>query len=242
MPSVKSPQAFEKAYLAAKQKIRAREIPTQIIPAGQTLYRSVNPASPYTQVTKPRPGGHVSKHQVNKLLIPADSTMDLKNRFSGPPPVGSAAPAAGGLYFVLQQQALVNESTHYSRKVPFWALAGRCVLVLRTMGALMVADISPHNPGGQRFVRELGKDVWQKMTDPDDCSVARGIGLAIAESGFMHGISVQTVRMSERSAEERGDNLVLFAAHGQAVPNVYIDEALFFGKTSTPEVFPVAFP
>jgi hypothetical protein len=45
-----------------------------------------------------------------------------------------------------------------------------------------------------------------------------------------------------RPDDERGDNLVLFAAPGQAVSGLYIEEASYFGKTSKPEVFPVAFP
>jgi hypothetical protein len=83
---------------------------------------------------------------------------------------------------------------------------------------------------------------WDEMTDPDDCSVARGIGLAVAHSGYLSGMSVETVRDSARSADERGDNLVFYAASGQAVPNLYIDQAWYFGKTSKPEVYPVAFP
>jgi hypothetical protein len=110
------------------------------------------------------------------------------------------------------------------------------------MGSVLVADLSPHNPRARRFLREMGAGAWEQMTDPDDCSVARGMGLAIAHSGFLRGLSVQTVRSSERSADERGDNLVLFSAPGQAVPGLYIEEASFFGKTSKPEVFPVAFP
>jgi len=80
------------------------------------------------------------------------------------------------------------------------------------------------------------------MVDPKDCSVARGIGLAIAKHRALRGLSVQTVRESERSAEERGDNLVFFAAPGQAISSVYIEEAYYFGKRYDPEIFPVAFP
>lgn len=70
-----------------------------------------------------------------------------------------------------------------------------------------------------------------------------GIGLAVAQSRPLLGLSVQTVRESDRSTEERGDNLVLFGAPGQTIPGLYIEQALYFEvKRSAPEVFPVAFP
>jgi hypothetical protein len=241
VPIVRKPAALAEIYAKAMAKIEDREIPTTFIEAGQVLYRSINPESPYTYLPKPAPGGHVSKGLANKLLIPGDGTRDLSNRFSGPSYDGSILPAAG-LYCVLQQQALVNESTHYSRKAPKWALAGRCVLRIRVMGRLLAADLSPHNPRGLRFFRELGKDTWERVNDPKDCSVARGIGLAVANSGFLQGLCVQTVRESERSDEERGDNLVLFAPPGRAVPALYIEEAYYYGKTSEPDVLPVEFP
>jgi len=239
VPKVLSNSALAAAYAAAKKKID--DLPTLLLQADTTLYRSFNPNSPYSQLPKPAPGKHVSKMQANKLLVPGDGAIDLSNRFSGPSN-DPAIPAAGGLYCVLQQQALVNESAHYSKKVPVWALSGRCVLKMRLMGAMLVADLSPHNPRSKRFLRELGKGTWEEMTDLKDCSVARGIGLAIAETGVMRGLSVQTVRESERSADERGDNLVLFTLPGQPVSGVYIEEAYYYGKRYDPEIFPVQFP
>jgi hypothetical protein len=240
VPIVNKPAALAEIYAKAKAKIDAREIPTTFIEGGQVLYRSINPASPYTYLPKPAAGGHVSKGLANKLLVPGDGTLDLGNRFSGPSYNGSILPASG-LYCVLQQQALVNESTHYSGKAPKWALAGRCVLRIRVMGRLLVADLSPHNPRGIRFFRELGKEIWERVNDSKDCSIARGIGLAVAHSGFQ-GLCVQTVRESERSDEERGDNLVLFAPAGRAVPALYIEGAYYYGKSAQPEVFSVDFP
>lgn len=240
MPIVKSQAALSKVYHKALEKIRRGDIPSTFVDVGQVLYRSINPASPYTYLPKPAAGKHVSKKQANKLLVPGDGALDLKNRFSGPS-LGSIPPASG-LYCVLQQQALVNESTHYSGKAPTWALAGRCVLRIQVMGRLFVADLSPHNPGALRFFRELGHDMWKQVNDPKDCSTARGIGLAVAHSGFLEGMCVQTVRESERSDDERGDNLVLFASAGLPVRALYIDRAYYYGKRAEPEVFPVDFP
>ncbi len=241
MPDVKRPAALAAAYAAAKKKIDAGEMPTLLLQGGQTLFRSFNPTSPYSSLPKPAAGGHVSKLQANKLLIPGDGAAELHNRFSGPS-YNAAIPAAAGLYCVLQQQALVNESMHYSGKAGAWALSGRCVIMMKLMGAILVADLSPHNPRALRFLREMGAGTWDQMVDPKDCSVARGIGLAIAESPALRGLSVQTVRSSERSDEERGDNLVLLTSPGRPIQGVYIDEASYFGKTNATETFPVAFP
>jgi hypothetical protein len=217
------------------------DLPTAVVQAGATLYRSFNPNSAYTALPKPPRGKVVSKSQANKLLAPGDGLIELNNRFSGPS-YDATIPPAAGLYCVLQQQALVNESMHYSRKVGAWALSGRCVLKMRVMGSILVADLSPHNPRGRRFLRELGHDTWDEMVDPKDCSVARGIGLAIAENPALRGLSVQTVRESERSSDERGDNLVLFTTPGAPVTGVYIEEAYYYGKRYDPEIFPVEFP
>lgn len=239
MPKVLRPAALATAY--AKTKKKMDDMPTLLLQSGQTLFRSFNPNSPHTLLPKPAPGGHASKTQANKLLFPGDGRRDLNNRFSGPS-YDPTIPAAGGLYCVQQQQALVAESTHYSHKVAVWALSGRCVLKIRLMASILVADLSPHNPRGRRFLREIGSQTWDEMTDPKDCSVARGIALAVAETGIFRGLSVETVRESDRSAEERGDNLVFFTVPGQAVQGVYIEEAYYYGKRYDPEIFPVEFP
>jgi hypothetical protein len=239
VPKVLRPDALAAAYAATRRKID--DLPTVMLQSGATIFRSFNPTSAYSLLPKPPSGGHVSKLQANKLLIPGDGAIDLNNRFSGPS-YDPAIPAAAGLYCVLQQQALVNESAHYGKKARVWALSGRCVLKMRLMGSMLVADLSPHNPKSSRFLRELGRGTWDEMTDPKDCSVARGIGLAIAETATFRGLAVQTVRESERSAEERGDNLVLFASPGTAITGVYLEEAYYYGKRYDPEIFPVEFP
>ena len=263
MPIVMSEEALAKAYWAAKKKIDAGDIPTLPLYPKQTLYRSIDPTKSYTYLPKPANGQPVSRMLADKMLSPGDGMREgVMNRFSGLPlaeghpgvvtsasygPPGSAPgsatrgiPAAGGLYCVLQQQALVNEAAHYSRKVPVWSLANRCVLKIRLTTLMQVADLSPHNPRALRFLRELGVGTWEEMTDPKDCSVARGIGLAVAQSSFLAGLAVQTVRSSERSEEERGDNLVLYGPQGKMIPGIQVEEVYFFGKTYEPEVFPVA--
>jgi len=239
VPTVNRPAALAAAYSATKKKMD--DLPSLMLQQGMTLFRSFNPNSAYSLLPQPPRGAVVSKFQANKLLIPGDGKIELNNRFSGPS-YDPAIPGFAGLYCVLQQQALVNESAHYGKKARVWALSGRCVLKMRLMGSMLVADLSPHNPRGRRFLRELGRETWDEMTDSKDCSVARGIALAIAETGMFRGLAVQTVRESERSADERGDNLVLFASPGSAVNGIYIEEACYYGKRYDPEIFPVEYP
>jgi hypothetical protein len=241
MPEVKSPAALKSAYEATLQRVQRGDLPTSFLYGGQTLFRSINPKSAYTPLPQPGPGGTVSLAATTPLLKPGDVGREGHNRFSGPSYNNPAITAIGGLYCVMQQQALVNESAHYSGKAHAWALSQRCVLRVRINGTVTVADLSPHNPGSSRFLRSLGKNVWEKMNDPDDCSVARGIGLALATLGFVRGILVQTVRASNRSEEELGDNVVFFST-GNPVPGIAVDQVYFFGKTAAPEVFAVTRP
>jgi hypothetical protein len=243
MPSVNHRDVLAATYAAVRKKIQAGEMPTVLLQAGTTLFTNINPNQQWTWLPKPKRVTFVSKFDANRLLLPRDGHKERQNRFSGPS-LHREIPGAGGLYCVLQQQALVNERIHYSGRPGTVSLCGRCVLRIRLMGALLVAELSPHNPQALAFLRELGADTWKQMNDPDDCSVARGIGLAVAHSGFLRGLSVQTVRMSDRSAEERGDNLVLFGEQNEPIPGLYIEEATYFNRASPPkqEVFPVIFP
>lgn len=163
-----------------------------------------------------------------------------KNRFTGPS-YNPGINAAGGLYCAPQQQALVNESAHYSRKSHAWGLAHLCVLRVRVDRTVTVAELSPHNPGSSRFLRSLGKNIWERMNDPNDCSVARGIGLGLATLGFLSGILVQTVRASNRSEEELGDNVVFFSS-GTPVPGLSVDQVRFYGKKAAAEIYAVSRP
>ena len=234
MPTVNDPAALRKAYVAARANLA--EVPTFMVQARQTVFRSINPDF----LRKPAAGGSISLSATIPLLRPYDSSREGKDRFTGPSR-NTDVPQCGGLYCAMQQQALVNESAHYSRKAHAWALSGRCVLRLRITGSIFVADLSPHEPHALRFLRSLGPKTWEQMNDPHDCSVARGIGLACAQSGFLHGLSVQTVRTSNRSVEQRGDNLVLFSS-GPPIRCVEVDQVCYFGKAYAPETFTVARP
>jgi len=107
-----------------------------------------------------------------------------------------------------------------------------------------------------RFINSLGNDeavrsaikssgkavpsIWDEMNHGDDCSVARGIGLALAKQG-REALCVQTVRTSERSPLERGDNLIFFGQEGKTVRNLSIVKAYLFPDVGPPEVYPVEY-
>ena len=256
MASVKDDDALVKAYLAMKKRLDAATLPTLPIDIGHTVFRYINPAGTYSLLAKPAKGQSVPKAKVDALLAPGDGVKELGNRYSGPPEKtalyqswapkpGSAAVAAGilpmgGFYCALQQQAIVLEAAHHGNKVQPWALTGKCVLRMRVTQQISVAELSPHNPTSRRLLRELGRGVEDEMKDPKDCSVARGIGLAIAQCSYLSGMTAQTVRESERSDEEKGDNLVLFAPQDVKLAYLEVDKVIFFGKTREPEIFDVA--
>ncbi len=239
MPTVQDKDLLAKAYESASRKIEKNQIPTLRLQSGQYVYRSFNPTSPHSYLPKPLAGHSVRKQDANQLLAPQDGIRDLNNRFSGPS-YNSKIPGAAGFYCVLQQQALMNENMYYSGKPRDSALNGKCVIQLRLMAPIMVADLSPHNGGARKFLQDMAVGKWDRMNDKDDCSVARGIGLAIAHSMNLFGLIAQTVRESERSPQERGDNLVLLAAPGKSIANVYIDKAYYF-TSSAVETFNVDF-
>ena len=251
MPILKRLEVLAAIYQGTSRLIERGAVPSTLIPHSHTIFRSV----PNQYLPKPAEGGHVSKHIANQALMPRDGASDAGNRFSGPS--GSAAiPPVAGLYCVLQQQALVNEVMHYTKKPGSTAFADKCVLKIRLMSTVNCVDLSPHNPGHGRFLNELlnapgvrqalpgaGVNLWSEITDGEDCSVARGIGLAVANSTKYHGLVAETVRQSERSVEEKGDNLILYGAAMQPISLLWVEEAIFFDLgANTVEIFPVEFP
>ncbi len=266
MPTVSRPDVVKATYDAVSALIQRREIPTEILHAGHAIYRAV----PARYLPKPAAGGHVSKALAAKTMEPFDGPVERNNRFSGPSYNPSIA-QAGGLYCVLQQQALVNEVIYYARRagvhhaIPAGgtlagaALSDKAIVKIVLMSQMMVADLSPHNPGTVAFIHKVEQtpgyldllartqyaskvSFWSRMVDSDDCSVARGVGLAVAAATHLRGMSVQTVRKSGRSPEENGDNLILFGSAGSAVPGLYVDRVSYLDSAAGLENFPVQFP
>lgn len=136
-------------------------------------------------------------------------------------------------------------------------LTGKCVVRIRLLGRWLAADLSPrHNPGASGFIARIEKDpdvknalrsagymtarIADLINHPEDCSVARGIGLALDKTGY-EALIVETARESERSPLERGDNVIFFGAVGEKIRNLSIDEAYIFPFVGQPERYPVEF-
>jgi hypothetical protein len=135
-------------------------------------------------------------------------------------------------------------------------MATKPVVKIQTMAPLLAVEFSPHNPSAMEFVNSLGQDkgvqdamkaagktrtsVWEAMNDGADCSVARGLGLALAKLRYK-ALCVQTVRTSERSRLENGDNIVYFGREGQIVPNLWVVEAYYFPLDGGVERYPVEY-
>jgi hypothetical protein len=250
-------------YEEASRRIAGRDIPTEPIMSSRTLYRSFD-----REYLKLSPDGIFRKQFADKSLIVRDQGLDV-NRFTGQS-FDAGIPARGGLYCSLQQQAQVNEVLHYARtekSVPRDRTSGfpradvalhrKCIVKIRLMGWLLAADLSPHNPVARNFIEDLGnadavqdafrgtggvpRSTWDALNDGQDCSFARGLGLAVANSGHLQALQAGTVRQSERSSFESGDNLVLFGVDGKAVPNIWIEEAYVFPLKGEPQVIPVQF-
>jgi len=132
----------------------------------------------------------------------------------------------------------------------------KAAIKIRALGPVIAVDISLHNAYGASFVSMIGQDsevkaalgaagkgsmaLWDAMNDSFDCSVARGIGLALANHGY-EALCAQTVRASERSPLERGDNLIFFGHQGRIVQNLSIVEAYLFPVVGGLDVYPVEY-
>ena len=263
MPRVMYPHLLRAVYDEATRLIERRQIPTEIVTASATLYRSFDQqhATVNTQ-------GVFPKQSANTALVIRDQLVDV-NRFTGQSQT-AGIPAWGGLYCSLQPQAIVNEICHYARankQIPRTGqagfpnvdatLRGKCIVRIRLMASVLAADISGHNPGAVAFLDALGRSpdvqaalrasgrsgrsIADQINESEDCSAARGIGLAAANTPWVRALKATTVRSSDRSLEETGDNLVFFGRNGEQVAGLWIDEAYLFPLRGDPIICPVEF-
>lgn len=263
MPRVMSAFLLRAVYEEASRLIEARKIPTELIPTSVPLYRSFDQqyAAINTQRVFPR-------QSATAALTVRDQLIDV-NRFSGQS-LTARIPAHGGLYCSMQAQAIVNEIQHYARgnkNVPRTANTGfprvdaalrsKCIVRIRLMSSVLAADISGHNPGSVAFLDAIGRSrdvqaalrtagrggrtVAYELNDSEDCSVARGIGLAVANAVWLRALKATTTRRSDHSPEEAGDNVIFFGRNDERVGGLWIDEAYFFPLVGKPIVCPVEF-
>lgn len=129
----------------------------------------------------------------------------------------------------------------------------KCILRIRLTAPVLVADVSDHNPGAAKFLASIAGDVEvqhalrlakraerpfvEYLSDSTDCSAARGIGLAVAASKPFQGLQATTARVSERSPEEKGDNVVFYGRNGQKPSGMKVDQAWLFPLHGAPRVY-----
>lgn len=260
MPSVVHPKALKAVYEETLRRIGHGELPTELIDRSRTLYRSAEVGRFLIL-----PNGTVDKNTANEFLKVRDQ-FDDRNRFTG---ISKNAdiPGIGGLYCSLEQSALLNEMLHYAdpriqRDRTGFAdvnqtLAARSIVRIQMMSSVLVADLSPRNPGARQFISTLGKSnsvqqalhksgtlgalIWEQLFDGEDCSVARGIGLAVAKSGFYAGLKAFTVRPSPRSDGPKGENIVFFGRNKASIQGLWIDEAYLYPANAPRQTYPVVF-
>lgn len=263
MPIVKFPALLASVYEAASR--RASDSPSNLIFAGNTFFRSFS--QDYFVVDTQRPILRY-EYAIKALTIPKD---DGTNRFSGASlntkiPSWGGLYCSLQQQAVVNEAAFYRQAARMEKAAAAGspapnplprsvALTGRAVLKVRALGPILAADISPHNPDAHSFIHSIGSDpgvqsalqaagkgskgIWEGMNDGEDCSIARGIGLGLAK--FHRALCVQTVRTSERSALERGDNLIFFGLEGEKVDNLSPVEAYLFPIVGEPIVYPVEF-
>jgi hypothetical protein len=263
MPKVKRPHVLKAVYDAASALLARREAPTRHIDAKQWLYRAAD--LKYMTLNS---DGYFPRPAANQALVVRDGNGD-DNRFSGISKVPGIADR-GAIYCAAEQSALVNELLHYTHgqdgvatntgtgmPIPSFSFAQKFVVKIRLMHVLAVLDLSPHNAGSRQFLQKIMDNpavesalrqgghrpisLWLEMVHAEDASVARAIGLAAAHCGYLHGLQARTVRPSDRSAEETGDNVVIFGDHNKPVPGLWIECAYRFPLSGPPEKIAVMF-
>ena len=135
------------------------------------------------------------------------------------------------------------------------ALSRRCIVQIRLLSSVLAMDLSQHNKARAQFLARIGasgevqkavqksaqpqRSILDYLSDGEDCSVARAIGLAVAHSDYLKALQVTTVRPSDRSQEELGDNLVFFGQDEEQVPALYIEKAYLFPLTGQPRLLSI---
>lgn len=238
-------------------------MPSELIPANTPLFHSSSLEYFCVGLNKVVP-----RAQAMQCLVVRDTDSD-RNRFTGQS-LSAAIPGVGGVYCCLQNEALLAEVLHYSRtndrisrdggdgfpKIAE-ALSEKFILKIRTRRVLNTADLSPHNPGMKNFVSAVERSeivqktmrlgriperpLWDLLFHGEDASVARGFGLAVANSGIFHALKASTVRPLPGDSAPINDNLVLFGTVGRCVPGLWIESVLYCPAVGDMQRYEVSF-
>jgi hypothetical protein len=265
MPNVGSPAVLSAVYQATLH--HAGNAPTTLIPADSTFFRAFD----QTYFTVDTHRHILRRDQAMNTLVIRDQHSDQNRftGLSHDPRIPSCGGLYCALqqqalvnevaHYVeaARTQSAAAGGAAAPKPVPRTAVFNsKAAVKIRALGPVLAVDFSPHNAHGMSFVNSIGADgnvksamkaagrgstsFWDAMNDGVDCSVARGLGLALAKHGY-EALCVQTVRSSERSPLERGDNLIFFGQQGQVVRNLSVVEAYLFPVVGSLEVYPVEF-
>jgi hypothetical protein len=232
MPSARNPIVFEQAYRAAAELVADRIVPTrQIGFQRDQLFRYVD----RKYLPKPAPGTFASAAQQAAAISPFDEHADA-NRWSGKSPVPGIQ-SRGGLYAVIHPHALINELRHGNAKWnPAWnekKLDQFAIVEIQIQRSHLMMDLSPANPGGQRFWKlfwtksKLDPAIHQPRLKSEDCSIQRAIGLAAAHAPYLQGLIVQTIRTSDRSPGEVGENIIFYGPNQRPIPHLTVEKVTY---------------
>jgi hypothetical protein len=232
MPSARNPLVFEQAFDAAAGLLASNDVPTRQIGLHRDqLFRYVD----RQYLPKPAPNKFPSPLEQAKALSPFDETNDT-NRWSGKSPV-NRIPSRGGLYTVIHPHALINELRHGNAKWnPAWnerKLERYVIVEIHMMQAQLFLDLSTANPRANRFWNQffikskLNRQIHEPRLKSEDCSIQRGIGLAVAQCLYLGGLITNTVRTSDRSEGEVGENVIFYGPNRSPIPHLVVEKITY---------------
>ncbi len=185
MGTINQPALYDAVFKAATTKVQRGQAPDRLLMAdGLRILRAVSPdyVPAFSDVATRQ--NYVLMSAVQECFRVRDQATD-KNRFTGAAANGAPGPS-GGVYFALNQGAVLAEAMHYSEKgsndavarndfdkmMPFdvasrrvsipYLMAKTAIIVARLTAPKLVADVSLYsqsrNGEVRRFLNEIGKE------------------------------------------------------------------------------------
>ncbi len=260
MVTIKNPNLHRAAYSIVLDLIKAGQVPTDIIHPGARMLRTTD--RKFINIT---PQGQLA-------LSSAAASMTIRNaykdesRWSGISTMKGKQ--VGAIYLSEVEAANFNETLWYfyqSRSQNNFLpkggaglanemMRGKMVLDVIVTHPLCVFDLSIHESLVQGLLGTLQKSADIKAAipahttlqeiyrDPANCDIERAIALAAADSKIFQGLRAGTVRMSERSAEESGNNVIVFGQQDDLAQGIAVVRAIdiFNGSSHLVEFVPFA--
>jgi hypothetical protein len=270
MPLVRRPPVLQSVYRVTSEMIRRWQMPTELIQPDRAVFRAsdrkyleyfvshgrrmVNRKAANQCLVIRDQNLDVNRFTGQSLSAGVPSSGGLYCSLQAPALVNELVHYARG-------DPRVGRSGTTGFPLTQDVLQPKFIAKIRLMSSVLAADLSPHNPGARQFVEAIGnsgefqaalqtrvaresalseRPIWEQLYDGEDCSVARGIGLAVAHSGSLRALVARTARPSPRMPEETGDNLVFFG-NGGPIPGLWIEEVYAFPPGDRPAIFPVEF-